>query len=142
MEVKIYFDGRATVKSLPLTDQPANRAEICARISSPRGELAVLTDGTVPIRHLSYLEMRPGMIRGNHFHKLRQEYFYLISGNISLSLSDVATGQTVALEIQPGDMVYIQPGVAHAFNPLTPGHAVEYAAQPFDFSDVFPHQLV
>jgi oxalate decarboxylase/phosphoglucose isomerase-like protein (cupin superfamily) len=142
MEVKIYFDGRATVKSLPVTDQPANRAEICARISSPRGELAVLTDGTVPIRHLSYLEMRPGMIRGNHFHKLRQEYFYLISGNISLSLADVATGQTVALEIQPGDMVYIQPGVAHAFNPLTPGHAVEYAAQPFDFSDVFPHQLV
>ena len=62
MALKSYFDGRATIKSLLVTDQAANRTEICARINSPRGELAVLTHGNVPIRHLSYLEMRRGMI--------------------------------------------------------------------------------
>ena len=142
MALKSYFDGRATIKSLLVTDQAANRAEICARINSPRGELAVLTDGNVPIRHLSYLEMRPGMIRGNHFHKLRQEYFYLISGDIELTLADLSSGQKVSVRISTGDLVYIQPGVAHAFNPTSPGHAVEFAPQPFDLTDVFPHQLI
>lgn len=142
MEATSYFGGRATIKSLLVTDQPANRPEICARITSPRGELAVLTDGNVLIRYISYLEMRPGMIRGNHYHKLRQEFFYIISGDIALRLADVATGETVDVKLSTGDMAYIQPGIAHGFNPLTAGHAIEYAAQPFDHADVFPHRLV
>jgi dTDP-4-dehydrorhamnose 3,5-epimerase-like enzyme len=142
METRSYFGGRATIKSLLVTDQAADRPEICARINSPRGELAVLTDGSVPIRHLSYLEMRPGMVRGNHYHKLRKEYCYVISGELTLALADVATGESVSVQIHAGEIAYIQPGIAHAFNPLGQGQAVEYAAQPFDLSDVFPHRLI
>src|SRR5688572_29639501 len=136
MQAKSFFGGRATVKSLLVTDQPASRPEVCARITSPRGELAVLTDGTTPIRHLSYLELRPGMIRGNHFHKQRREWFYLISGELTLTLADVnAAPEKTVVQLHAGDLVYITPEIAHALNPTTQGHAVEFAAEPFDLKD-------
>ena len=141
MQAQSFFGGRARVKSLLVTDQPANRSEICARIQSPRGELAVLTEGNTPIRHLSYIELRSGMLRGNHFHKLRHEYCYLIAGELTLTLSEVSSGETVVIGMRSGDLALISPGIAHAMHPTTPGHAVEYAAEPFDLADVFPHQI-
>ena len=142
MEAQSFFGGRATVKSLLVTDTPANRAEILARLQSPRGEMAVLTDGTTPLRHLSYLELRPAMLRGNHFHKLRHEFFYLIHGELTLVLSDIDTGERASRQMRAGDLAYITPGIAHVLNPTTPGHSVEYAAEPFDLTDVYPHQLL
>ena len=137
-----FFGGRVTVKSLLVTDQPANRPELCARITSPRGELAVLTDGSVPIRHLSYLELRPGMIRGNHYHKQRREWFYLISGELTLTMTDAKGGEKTVIQLRAGDLAYITPEIVHALNPVTPGSAIEFAAEPFDLTDVFLHQLV
>jgi len=142
MEAQSFFGGRATVKSLLVTDTPANRAEVLARLQSPRGEMAVLTDGTTPLHHLSYLELRPAMLRGNHFHKLRHEFFYLIHGELTLVLSDIATGERASAKMRAGDLAYITPGIAHVLNPTTAGHSVEYAAEPFDLTDVYPHQLL
>jgi mannose-6-phosphate isomerase-like protein (cupin superfamily) len=142
MPEESFFRGRATVKSLLVTDQPGNRSEVCARITSVRGELAVLTDGSIPIRHLSYVELLPGMVRGNHFHKKRHEFFYLISGELTLTMAEVSTGEQAVIQIRAGDLAYITPEIAHALNPTSHGHAVEYAAEAFDLSDVFPHRLV
>ena len=142
MEAKNYFGGRATVKSLLVTDRPAERTEFCARLNSPRGELAVLTDGSTPLRHLCYVELRAGMVRGNHFHKLRHEYFYVIAGNLAVQLQDVSTKEQASVKLQTGDMLFIKPGIAHALNPLSEGHALEYAAEPFDLADVYPQALI
>ena len=136
-----FFDGRATVKPLLVTDQPANRSEICARIQSPRGEMAVLSDGATPIRHLAYIELRAGRLRGNHYHKLRHEYCYLICGELDLTLLHLESGERAIVRMRTGDMAIIAPGIAHALTPTTQGHAVEYAAEPFDAADVFPHQV-
>jgi oxalate decarboxylase/phosphoglucose isomerase-like protein (cupin superfamily) len=141
MQAQSFFGGRATVKSLLVTDQPANRSETCARIQSQRGEMAVLTDGYTPIRHLAYIELRPGMLRGNHFHKLRHEYCYLIAGELTLTLSDISSGEKALIPMRAGDLAYISPGIAHVLHPTSPGQALEYAAEPFDLSDVFPHQI-
>ena len=141
MQAQSFFGGRAFVKSLLVTDQPATRSEICARIQSPRGEMAVLTDGATPIRHLAYIELRPGKLRGNHFHKLRHEYCYLISGELELTLFHLESSEKTVVQMRAGDMTFISPGIAHALNPTSPGHAVEYAAEPFDPADVFPQQI-
>ena len=142
MEAKTFFGGRVIVKSLLVTDQPANRAEVCARLLSPRGELAVLTDGSIPIRHLSYVELRPEMVRGNHYHKLRHEYFYVIDGDLTLQLQDVSSGEAATVAIRAGDLAFIQPGIAHAMKPLNAGHGIEFAAEAFDLSDVYSYPLL
>jgi mannose-6-phosphate isomerase-like protein (cupin superfamily) len=142
MQAQSFFGGRATVKPLLVTDTPANRDEVLARIQSPRGEMAVLTDGATPLRHLSYLELRPAMLRGNHFHKLRHEFFYLIHGELKLTLAEITSGERTSVQLRAGDLATIHPGIAHVLNPLTAGHGIEYAAEPFDLTDVYPHPLL
>ncbi len=141
MQVKSFFGGKILIKPLLLTDQPATRPEVRARIATPKGEMAVLADTGQTIRHLTYLELRPGGRRGDHYHKLREEYFYLISGETSLHLEEISTGAKQSVQIVPGDLVFLQPGVSHAFVPTNPGQAIEFAAQPFDLSDVYPHPV-
>ncbi len=130
------------MKSLPVTSQPAGRPEVEARLLSPGGELAVLTDGSVPIRHLNYLELRAGQMRGNHYHKLRHETFYVTGGELELHVQDGASGPREVLLLKAGDMVRIDPGVVHAFLPRMDGQALEYAPEPYDAEDVYREALI
>ena len=132
-----FFEGRVEVRSLELTDQPATRAEVRARIASPKGELAVLLDEKQVMRFLAYLELKEGVMRGGHYHKVRHEYFYLIAGEAMLRMEEVESGKKESARIAAGDLVYIAPGVAHAYVPSKAGHGVEFAAEEFDMGDVY-----
>jgi oxalate decarboxylase/phosphoglucose isomerase-like protein (cupin superfamily) len=103
----------------------------------PGGELTVLTDGTIPIRHLSYVELREGKLRGNHYHKLRHETFYVISGELELRLQDLATGEGASIIMRTGDLARLDPEVVHTFVPAKSGHALEFAPEHFDATDVY-----
>lgn len=138
---KSFFGGRVILKSLVVTDQPATRKEIRARIASPKGELAVLTEVDQTIRHLAYVELLPGQLRGDHYHKLRHEYFYVIAGEATARFQDVATGELADVQIVGGDLVFIRPGIAHAFVPRSSGHGIEFAAESFDLEDVYRHPV-
>lgn len=39
----------------------------------------------------------PGTLRGNHYHKTKDEYFAVMSGKVSVILEDVATGERVEI---------------------------------------------
>jgi mannose-6-phosphate isomerase-like protein (cupin superfamily) len=132
-----FFNGKVQIRPLLITDQPAGRKDILARLLSPGGELTVLTDGSIPIRHLSYVELREGKPRGNHYHKLRHESFYVIAGELELRIQDLATGQGNSITMRPGDLARIDPEIVHTFTPLTSGHALEFAPEPFDAADVY-----
>jgi quercetin dioxygenase-like cupin family protein len=132
-----FFNGKVEVRSLLVTDQPACRKDILARLLSPGGELTVLTDGASPILHLNYVELREGKPRGNHYHKLRHETFYVIAGELELRIQDLATSERISIIMRPGDLARIDPEIVHTFVPITPGHALEFAPEPFDASDVY-----
>jgi mannose-6-phosphate isomerase-like protein (cupin superfamily) len=136
-----YFGGKVWIKPLIVTDQPATRADVQARLKFPNGELAVLGDGKTAIHHLSYVELKEAMPRGNHYHKLRHEYFYLISGDAEMVFEDIATKEQSGTLLRPGDLVYIKPEIAHVFVPRQEGHAIEYAAEIFDAADVYRYPL-
>jgi oxalate decarboxylase/phosphoglucose isomerase-like protein (cupin superfamily) len=130
------------IHSLAKTDQPAGRPDVLARLLSPNGELAVLTDGSIPIRHLGHVELLQGKLRGNHYHKLRREFFYVIAGDCEFLFEDAINGFAEQALLRPGDLAVIEPGIAHAYLPLTGGHAVEFAAEAFDSADVYRHNIV
>ncbi len=129
------------IRALPATDQPAGRPEVIARLLSPSGELVVLADGLTPIRHLSYVELREGKARGNHYHKLRHETFYLISGELDLHLYSLDSSEEARVLMRTGDLVRISPGIVHVFVPKGVGHALEFAPEAFDAADVYRHVL-
>lgn len=53
--------------------------------------------------------------RGNHYHRLNKEAFYIIRGRITIKLEDVRTGEQDHFEVQAGDMFSIYPFVRHTF---------------------------
>jgi mannose-6-phosphate isomerase-like protein (cupin superfamily) len=140
-EVRRVLGGKVAVQKLLVTDQPQNRAEVLARLLSPKGEFVVLCDGALEIRHLGCLELRPDVARGNHFHKLRNERFYLIAGELDLAVEDSQTGQKEIATLRAGEMAFIPPFVAHVFLPRIPGLALEFAAETFDPADVYPFDV-
>jgi quercetin dioxygenase-like cupin family protein len=129
------LNGKVEIRPLPLLTPPAERTDPLARILTPGGELAVLADGLTPILHLGCVELKTGCVRGNHYHRQRHERFYVISGETTLFLEDLATGQTARATLVTGDFALIPPNIAHAFLPTTNGFALEYAPEPFDPTD-------
>ena len=136
------FGGKVQIRPLLRTDQPAGRAEVQARLFSPAGEFTVLADGVTAIRHLCYVELREGKLRGNHYHKLRHENFYVIAGETELHLQHRTTGERTMALLRSGDLAQIGPDIIHAFFPRSSGHAVEFAPEPFDPGDVFREVLL
>ena len=134
--------GKVQIRPLLVTDQPSTRAEVQARLLSPAGELAVLADGMTAIRHLGYVELREGKARGNHYHKVRQESFYVIAGELELHVRDQASGEASITPMRTGDLAQIAPGIVHTFVPRISGHALEFAAEIFDAADVYRVVLV
>ena len=59
---------------------------------------------------------RPGKTRGNHFHKLKDEWLGVMAGQGTLALLDPKSGERREIQLGDGQMkiVKISPGVVHA----------------------------
>ncbi|MBX3746798.1 MAG: cupin domain-containing protein [Verrucomicrobiae bacterium] len=142
MTTRQFLSGRLTVESLPVLPIPLPAdAPVRKRLRLPQGELAQLRDGDEAVHYLAVLELQAGGVRGHHVHQRKRESLYLISGAVTLLAEDPADRQRIALDLHPGDLARIEPGVAHALQTVTPGWAIEFAPHPLDPSDSHPYRL-
>lgn len=135
--------GKVTKLTLPvITPPPGAGTPVCKRLVLPQGELAQFYDGEEGFRYAAVIELRPGTLRGNHYHERKQETVYLISGEMNLALEDVATGTRETITLTPGDLVTIPARIAHAMQPTAPGYAVEISPTRFEPEDTFKRHLL
>lgn len=66
---------------------------------------------------VNYIKSDVGAIRGNHYHKINRELFYVIEGRFSLILEK--GNDKLIYDIVEGDMFVIEPFVRHSFEYLT-----------------------
>ncbi len=133
------FGGRVIKRQLPpFTGPPPPDAPLLKRLNLPQGQLAQFWDGSEPIYYLAYLELLPNSVRGNHYHLVKRELIYLISGELSLSLEDTQSRARERLTLRAGELGMIAPGIAHAYLTTAPGHAVEFSRAPFNPTDLYP----
>lgn len=89
------------------------------RYSDNRGYLVENTDKTIVCdsQHFFISKSNPGVIRGNHYHKRKNEWFYLIQGKCKLITKNVKSGikKSIIIEEKNDIAVNIKPFVAHAF---------------------------
>ena len=112
------------------------------RLLLPQGELAQILQGEPAIRFLAWIDLPAGGVRGNHVHRAKKEFIYLIAGELKVYLQDLESGERAERVLQAGDRLYIPPGIAHALEPVRSGHALEFAPDPLDPADTFPHRLI
>lgn len=129
------FGGRATRTTLPAVELGAADVPLLKRLRLPQGELAQLHDADEGIHYLAWLELKAGTLRGNHYHLQKREYFYLIAGSVDLALEELATGERIEWRLEAGDLVFLAPGIVHAYRPHADGQAVEFSPQRFVAED-------
>lgn len=136
------FSGKVKLCSLPTLSPGGPELPKLKRLALPQGELAQFHDSDVPVHYIAALELVTHSVRGNHYHHTKVEYAYLMRGAVELTFQDMASGERATLEMRAGDLVVIQPGVAHAYRTVEPGVGIEFAPTRFDLEDIHRVQLV
>ncbi len=136
------LSGKVRKTTLPIFDgPPAAGAPPLKRLLLPQGELAQFHHGEPAMRYIAFVELRQNSVRGNHFHKRKQELIYILTGEVLLTLEDVERKTRETMRVQAGELVIIAPGVAHVFQITTSGQAVEFSTATFDPADTFRYAV-
>jgi hypothetical protein len=137
------LSGKVVKQSLPILQPPTGPdSPVLKRLKLPQGELAQFYDGEPGIRYIAYIELLPGNPRGNHYHNHKQEWIYLITGELSLIVEDIASKERATMPMTAGEIVKISTGVAHTLQIIKAGQAIEFSAERFDAADIHRYVLV
>ena len=137
-----YLAGRVVKWSLPIiSGRPGPDAPTLKRLFLPQAELAQFHDSDDGIRYLAVIEARIGSIRGNHYHKVKEERIYVLQGELLMLVEDIQTNERASVCLRKGDLLLIQTGVAHLLRTVEPGQAIEYSQARFNPADTFPYPL-
>jgi len=138
----LFLGGKVRKISLPVIHgRPEPNAPPLKRLLLPQGELAQFHSSPEGMRYLAYAELRVGAVRGNHYHKFKEEWLYIISGEVWLVVEDVASRVRDILTLECGDLVFIPTGVAHALHVKKSGQALEFSPVAFDPGDSYAYEL-
>ncbi len=110
-----------------------------------KGEFAQISYGE-EIRHLAFFELKKGYMRGGHYHKEKEETFYVIDGRMYGICIDTDTGERREYIVGKGEKMFISPRCGHIFYGMEDTLVVEYSPQKYvsedtvamEFGDVAP----
>jgi quercetin dioxygenase-like cupin family protein len=142
MDESEYLAGKVVRRSLPVSSgRPGPDSPRLKRLLLPQGELAQVHDSDDGIRYMAVIETRMGSVRGNHYHKVKEEWIYVMQGELLLMVEDIQTKERASVPLQTGDLVMIQTGIAHVLRTVKPGQAIEFSPTRFNPADIFPFPL-
>ncbi len=134
------FEGKVLVRQLPeFQGAQSATAPASKRLQLPQGELAQVWNSPEGARYIAAIELRPGAIRGNHFHRSKFEMVYVIRGTARFIFEELQTGKRAAILARAGCLVQVQPQVAHAIVAESEGWALEFSPGLYNPEDVYRH---
>ena len=68
---------------------------------------------------VNLVETAAGEVRGNHYHRHTLELFYIVSGEVEISVEGVKTGRKTRFTAKRGDVFLIEPFELHTFRTLS-----------------------
>jgi quercetin dioxygenase-like cupin family protein len=132
-----FLDGKVLKRALPLLQFPLGPdAPTLKRLLLPQGELAQFYDADEGIRYMAFIELLAGQVRGNHYHKVKEELVYMIRGKALLTVADIESQARASVALQVGDLAVIRTGIAHVIQTVESGQAVEFSVVRFDLADI------
>jgi mannose-6-phosphate isomerase-like protein (cupin superfamily) len=134
------LERKIIIEELPMEGNDSNER----RIFSPKGEMAQILNRTdEAFKNLVYWELdstRTGQERGHHYHDKKTERFYVLTGELELSVKELESSSSKKLIVRAGNRLTIAPGVAHAFRSLMYAQILEYSPDPYDPTDTYPYK--
>ena len=103
--------------------------KITDKFVDQRGLIANIFPQGAHIESISYITGVVGAVRGNHYHRKKEHYCYVIEGSIKYGwINEHGEKQSIILE--PGDIVYTPAKERHQVIFLTAGALVEMGTEP------------
>jgi mannose-6-phosphate isomerase-like protein (cupin superfamily) len=137
-----FLNGKVRKRSLPSLQLPLGPdAPVLKRLMLPQGELAQFYDAEEGIRYIACIELLPGQVRGNHYHKVKEELVYVIQGEVLLSVADIDSKARASVALRAGDLAVIETRIAHALQTVQRGQAIEFSVARFDPADIHRYPL-
>src|SRR6478752_143983 len=102
MTEEALLQGKVKIWRLPEVQPGVNEAGL-KRLMLPQGELAQFYDDEEGIRYIASIELKVGTVRGNHYHKIKREYVYVLSGKLRLVVRELTTGKSEETELGAGE---------------------------------------
>lgn len=67
-------------------------------------------------KHFFVSKSKPGVVRGNHYHEKKSEWFYVIQGTCKICVEDIMSKDREELKLKDEDklIVHMEQGKAHA----------------------------
>jgi hypothetical protein len=135
-----FLNGKVFKQSLPVLQLPLGPdAPALKRLLLPQGELAQFHDADEGIRYIAFIELLLGQVRGNHYHKVKEELVYVMRGEVMLCVADIHSKARASVALRAGDLAVIRTCIAHAYRTVEPGQAIEFSSSRFDPTDI--HQF-
>jgi len=127
---------KMTIERLPNTKE----IQGAKRWEEERGEFVQIAyqEG---MYHLAAFEIRKGFSRGNHYHKKKEEVFYVFQGKIKASFIDMDSLEKEERTLEKGDKIRVQPRCGHLFYGLENTLVIEYSPQVYDKEDSYKINL-
>lgn len=113
-----------------------------------RGSLIENTDVQVMLnsKHFFISKSKPGVIRGNHYHKNKSEWFLVVQGTAEITTIDIETKATESQIVKDIDhiLVNMKPNVAHAIKNIGPNEMILLALinEQFDHDNPDTYQYI
>jgi hypothetical protein len=142
MPESTFLNGKVLKRSLPVLQLPLGPdAPDLKRLLLPQGELAQFYNADEGIRYMAFIELLSGQVRGNHYHKVKEELLYVIRGELLLSVANIDSKACASVALRAGDLAVIRTGIAHALRIAEPGQAIEFSRTRFDPADIHSYSL-
>jgi len=105
--------------------------------------------GSQRFGHIYYVTfVRPGIVRGNHYHTKKEEHFGVAMGRVQIDIEDIHTKErkSFVLDANNHDFTRLQigPNIAHAVKSLSENVVlIDYFSSPYNpkHPDSFPYIL-
>ncbi|MGH9871106.1 MAG: cupin domain-containing protein [Pyrinomonadaceae bacterium] len=100
-----------------------------------------------PWAEVNFIETAANQVRGNHYHKETRELFFIIAGEIEVTVENLRSGEREVHSFTKGDIFIIEPYELHTFRTMTDAQWLNMLSQPMDqsspdFHHVSPDQPV
>ena len=69
-----------------------------------------------PVKQIHIASIKPGCVRGNHYHSKRIEWFFIVAGIAKLSLQDIKSNEKICFKLssKKPKVITIFPNISHA----------------------------
>ena len=104
-------------------------------LENDRGYLVEFISGKYNIKQVNILFSFANTVRGNHYHKVTEEFFYVIEGEAKVVLRNIKTGQVTKFIISSKESFTVTPYHYHTLEFIRDTQILSFYSKEFDIND-------